>query len=988
MFCLNTNLKAENVNLAKYRIVTHSSSADVNQCGHLVVDGSLNTYWESRPGDPQWLIIDLGKIHKINQVIIHWGENFATNYNVSLLPDHQDKGSELFTEENGEGGITTIKCDNSATIVKLDISKVKDAIRGCVINEIEVLGEANVRFLGSKPVTLSMQNLSLNGNSWRIQNAGFVTDKPEVVASKNFIDKDWIPAQVPGTILGSYHNFGAFPDPLFGDNMHQISDSFFSGNDFWYRTAVDLPQLPSGKNLILNFSGINWKADVYFNSTYLGHIDGAFQRAGFDVTKLVSTNGSNIVAVLVHHLDNWVSGNNKVIRKYLGSRTTNGDMSGLDSPTFMAASGWNWLPIVKGRNMGIWNDVGFEVTGKVAIQDPWVSSILPLPDTTKAHLTIRAELQNNSPTAVQGKLMIRFGKTEIEQAVKLNANETKSISLDESQYSQLMIKNPKLWWPNGYGQQNLQKLSMQFIENGIVSDTKTISFGIRQIDHKVVDNVLFLYCNGYRILLRGGNWGLPEAMLRCDSAGYDLRVLLHKEANFNMIRNWVGQTGHEAFYEVCDKYGILIWDDFWLANPVDGPDPKDTTMFMNNVRDKIKWVRKHPSVALYCGRNEGLPPLELDLAMSRETKALDGTRLYIPHSADGTVTGLGPYDVRNPQWYFTNRGFTLHSEQGIIAFPEVETMRRMMPAKNLWPINNMWAIHDYQFGRSDKFTDSITSRFGQPTSVEDYCRRAQLQNYESAKAIFECLQNNQGSGMILWMSQAAWPSMICQLYDHYFEYTASYFAAKKASSPVHVFRDILKNEIRIANNTISDISNARVTASVYDAGGIKLWGKSLKADVKAGTAKSCFELEYKPSDQVVFLKLELEINGKLINNNFYWLENKAGNCLNLNELPLTNVSGTVTGESKNGFYSAKIRLKNESSSISLLNKIKVKDKNSGESILPVFFDDDYVSLLPDEEKTINLRIEAKYLENKNAEIHLEGWNTRPIQLTLTNNKSK
>lgn len=985
LYSCPNSLSAAQINLAHYRIVRHSSSIDVNQCGHLVVDGSLDSYWESQPGGRQWLTISLGERHHIDEIVIHWGENYAVNFSVFTLMNDQDGENKIHTEINGIGGISRINCNATASLIKLDITKVKNEIRGCVIKEVEIMGAGQERFLPSKPTSLSLQDLSLNGNNWRVQNASFVADEPGMVSSLEFSDKDWIPAKVPGTVLGSYYDFGAFPDPLYGDNMHQISDAFFSGNDYWYRTVVNLQQVPDGNNMFLNFSGINWKSDVYFNSKHLGRIDGAFQRAQFDVTDLLSSSGSNVVAVYIHHLDNWVSGNNKVIRKYLGARTTNGDMTGLDSPTFMSASGWNWLPIIKGRNLGIWNDVTFEIAGKVTIRDPWVSSLLPLGDTTTARLSISTELHNNTNTGCDGTLIARFGNIVIEHPVAINPHETKTITLNDSQYPQLTIENPKLWWPNGYGQQNLQKLTLQFIDKGRTTDTRTINFGIRQIDTKVIDNVLFLYCNGYRILLRGGNWGLPEAMLRCDSAGYDLRVLLHKEANFNIIRNWVGQTGHEAFYDACDKYGILVWDDFWLANPVDGPDPKDTLMFMNNVRDKIKWVRKHPSLALYCGRNEGLPPLPLDMAMSRETMELDGSRLYIPHSADGNVTGLGPYDIRNPKWYFANRGITLHSEQGIIAFPEKESMVKMMPVQYLWPINNMWAIHDYQFGRSDRFTDSISARFGQPTSLEDYCRRAQMLNYESAKSIFECLQSNQGSGIILWMSQAAWPSMICQLYDHYFEYTASYFAAKKAASNIHVFWDNLKNDILVSNNTISDIRNAKVIASIYNANGEKLWEKTSITDMTAGSAKSCFKLEKKPNKSVIYLKLVLEVNGNIVADNFYWLENEKGNCLDLNDLPLTTVSAQVKRKSVNGYYTAEITLLNESSAISLLNKIKVKDKNTGESILPVFFDDDYVSLLPNEQKTICLKIKEKILDSKDPEIHLEGWNTKAAKFLLSNN---
>ena len=986
---LFTPTRANEKNLAKYRVVIHSSSSDANHCGHLVVDGSLETFWESQPGNHHRLTIDLGSSQTISKVVIWWGTNYGTEYQLTASSKNNLPGATILSISDGKGGSETITCaKQKAQIIQLDISKVKNPIQGCVIKEIEVFGEGSERFVPSGITQLSANKLTLNGKMWRIQNAMFVNDKPQDIAKPGYNDKEWIPAKVPGTVMGSYYDFGALPDPFFGDNMHQISDEFFSGNNFWYRTSVRFPSQLSGKRLFLDFAGINWKAEVYFNSQYLGRIDGTFMRGEFEVTKLINNSGVNTIAVLVHHPDHWVPGPKKVIRKYIGSKTTNGDLLALDSPAMLVSAGWNFSTTVKGRHIGIWNEVSFHIRDNVSIIDPWVSSVLALPDTTKADLIIHTELRNQSQKAIDGILVARFGETKIEYPIKLNAGERKSIALDKSQFPQLVVKNPKLWWPNTYGKQNLYQLSLRFIVNGKSSDNKLVNFGIRQLDHKVINNVLFFYCNGQRLLIRGGNWGLAEGMLRCDSIGYDTRLKLHKAANLNMIRNWIGMTGHEWFYDACDRYGLLVWDDFWIANPNDGPDPQDSALFMNNVRDKIKWVRKHPSLALYCGRNEGLPPSELDTAMQCETQKLDGTRLYIPQSAAGIVSGHGPYDLRDLKWYFLNRGFTLHSEQGIVAFPEVESMRRMMPAKDLWPINDMWAIHDYQWGRSNRFTDSLESRFGVPTGVEDYCRRAQLLNYESAKAMFESLQSNQGSGILLWMSQTTWPSLICQLYDHYFEYTSAYFSAKKACQPIHVFWDILKNEIRIANNTSVNLQHATVKATIYNAKGEKLWEKSLMTDVSSASAKSCFLLEHQVNEKVDFLKLELTINGKMIDDNFYWLENSAKNCLDLNNLPSTKVSINAIGENRHGAYSATIKLKNTSSNLSLLNKIKVKDNKTGESILPVYLSDDYVSLLPGEEKTITLSIDEKLLKNRSSEIWVEGWNTERVKINLTANRIK
>ncbi len=123
---------------------------------------------------------------------------------------------------------------------------------------------------------------------------------------------------------------------------------------------------------------------------------------------------------------------------------------------------------------------------------------------------------------------------------------------------------------------------------------------------------LRIWINGRSFIARGGNWGFGESMLRYRAREYDAAVRYHREMNFTMIRNWVGQIGDEAFYEACDRHGIVVWQDFWLANPWDGPEPDDNDLFLSNVKDLVLRIRNHPSVGLYCGRNEGFPPPPLE----------------------------------------------------------------------------------------------------------------------------------------------------------------------------------------------------------------------------------------------------------------------------------------------------------------------------------------------------------------------------------------
>ena len=839
------------------------------------------------------------------------------------------------------------------------------------------------------PIQPNGDAISLDGGNWKLQNAMSVDATPAKISQAGFDDNHWIRAVVPGTVLASYLAAGAIPDPWYGNQMSQIPDGLFSRNDFWYRCHFIIPADHAGKHIWLNFDGINWKADVFLNGAAIGHINGAFIRGRFDITSIAKPGTANYLAVLIHHVAHSESSAKKVIHKKLGSPTVNGDMLGYDSPAYLASAGWNWLPIVPGREIGIWNHVRLETTGDVELIDPWVISDLPLPKTNRADLTVKTELRNDTGQPERGDLIGRIGGITFRQAETLEPGQTKSVTLSKVNCPQLSMPNPRLWWPNGYGDQPLYTLKLHFEIGGKVSDNKSVTFGIRKISYVITNAIdsgnpmLTLYVNGRRILIRGGNWGMAEGMLNCDAAGYDLRVRLHHDANLNMIRNWVGMTGNEAFYDACDRYGILIWDDFWLANPVDGPDPTDNGMFIANARDKIRRVRSHPSLALYCGRNEGLPPRELEMAMRSATRELDGTRYYIPQSADGVVTGHGPYDDRNPEWYFANCGKTLHSELGIVAVPSVESMRAMMPATNLWPINDMWAVHDYQAPRSDHYTKRIIQRYGAPTGIDDYCRKAQMVNMETAKAMFECLRANRGSGELIWMTQSAWPALICQLYDYYFEPTAAYFGAKQGAKPLHIFWDSNADIIKAANDTLNDENDLTAEARAYDLDGKEMWHKSAPLDLASASVMNCFAIQ-RPADpsEVFFIKFKLRRGKEVLDDNFYWSSCKNGSCTNLDQLPCVALPVTASKAGDSQTRRLTVHISNPTTNVALMIRLEVIRARTGERVLPVYYEDNYFSLLPGESRTISIQFAAVDLAGEKPKLAVEGWNVAPEEISI------
>lgn len=337
-----------------------------------------------------------------------------------------------------------------------------------------------------------------------------------------------------------------------------------------------------------------------------------------------------------------------------------------------------------------------DVTGAVTIEDPFVTTDLALPDTTAADINNEVILQNHKTEAITGTLTGKYGDIKFEEEVSLEPSESKVVKLNPSTHPSLHFKNPELWWPKGYGEPNLYDVELVFKTAGGVSDKKEFKSGVREMAFDEANQILSIYINGRRFICRGGNWGFPESNLNYRGREYDVAVAYHADMNFTMIRNWVGQTGDDEFYEACDRHGIMVWQDFWLANPVDGPNPYNPEMFMDNAKDLVKRIRNHPSIAIYVGRNEGNPPEVLDTAIRAMIPEIHPGIHYISNSSMGVVSGGGPYRALPARDYFLLYGFNkLHSERGMPNVMTYESMKQMLPESALWPQNSQWGLHDY-----------------------------------------------------------------------------------------------------------------------------------------------------------------------------------------------------------------------------------------------------------------------------------------------------
>jgi len=443
--------------------------------------------------------------------------------------------------------------------------------------------------------------------------------------------------------------------------------------------------------------------------------------------------------------------------------------------------------------------------------------------------------------------------------------------------------------------------------------------------------------------------------------------------NFTIIRNWVGMTGDKEFYEACDRYGVMIWQDFWLANPWDGPDPYYSGLFEDVAEEYIRRIRNHPSLAIYVGRNEGNPPAEIDAFLAEAVGREHPGMHYIPHSAAGVVSGGGPYRALPPRDYFSLWGHdTFHSERGMPNVMNYEDMVRAFGVENIEPVNTMehpnhiYGMHDYTLGvvpnassaqSADSFNGIIAKAFGEPADAKEFAALAQWVNYDGYRAIFEG-RSEQRRGMILWMSHPAWPSMVWQTYDYYFDPTGAYFGSKKACEPLHILWNPLHDDVEVVNYHAGDRQGLKAEASLVNLDGSVVWSREAALDIKEDRTAVCFPLEF-PSDlsEAYFIKLRLtDTAGSVLSDNLYWRGREEGNLKALRTVAEVSPRCKVTHTSTDAEHCFEVTVRNDGSVPAMMLRIKAMDAGTDDLVLPVLYSDNYFFLMPGESRTVTVKV--------------------------------
>jgi mannosylglycoprotein endo-beta-mannosidase len=418
-----------------------------------------------------------------------------------------------------------------------------------------------------------------------------------------------------------------------------------------------------------------------------------------------------------------------------------------------------------------------------------------------------------------------------------------------------------------------------------------------------------------------------------------------------------------------------------------------------NVTDKVVRYRNHPSIAVWCARNEGYPPKELDESLKALMGKLDPTRLYQSNSADGRgVSSHGPYYWRAPRFFYPlNESFK--TETGSVSVPTMESIQGMMPEKDWETINDDWAQHDMAAGaqRGNEYPKTLAERYGHVRNLADFVRKAQLANYEAFRAMYEgrnAKMFKETTGIITWMSNPAQPSFVWQLYHYDLEPNAALYGVKKAAETIHVQLNEINRAIEVVNNRAEALRGMNVKVSIYRFDGMRDSDQSYQvAEVPGSSTMKVAQLEVSARiTPLYFIELELtDQAGQLLSTNFYWQHVAQDQFDGLMNLPTVVLDAQASGRNEEDKILVTVTLRNSSGNVALMTHLQLHQKKSGRRVLPVFYSDNYISLAPGKASTVTIEAENKDLQGDEPLVEVDGYNVDvkpvdgPVGIALNSN---
>ena len=784
--------------------------------------------------------------------------------------------------------------------------------------------------------------------------------------------------EVPSTVAGVLADQGVFGENVLdGLNYFDVDKSIFD-NVWTYKTNFKM-DVVEGQHYDLVFNGLNYYADIFLNDTCIASSDttyGVFIRREYNVTDLLKE--KNALEVKIR-------------------RAQSGDLN-------IGFVDWNPRPF--DENMGIIQTVKLVASGPVSIQDVFVIPSLDTKTFAEADLEVRVTLRNNKAEAFSGDIVlgIQDGET-CTVPLELAANEERIVSLTPAQASNLHIDNPRVWWSYDLGTPELYDINVNVQAEGQVSDTKSVTFGVREITSQLNEHgYRQFYLNGKEILIKGAGW-TDDIFLRDTPESIERQVNYVIDMNMNTIRfeNIWGKD--DTVYDLCDRYGVLAlvgWSCQWEWENYCGlPEvhhvgciiqPKEINLAARYFEDQVIRLHNHASVIAWMTGSDCVPVLELEQRYL-DTYAKYDYRPYISSakSLKSELTGwsgskmAGPYEYVGPDyWYFdvTNGGaFGFNTETGIGAnLPQAESLQRMIPADQLWPTSEAWNKHcttsSSAMNSVTVLTNTINGQYGEATGFDDYVRKAHAVDYDATRAMFEAFRVNTpvSTGIVQWMLNSAWPSLYWQLYDYYGVPAAAYYGTKKACEPVQLIYNYKDSQVYLVNEG-NMAGKVIATVKVYDDASNLLSEDTKTLETSYRNTVKAFDLKgYDGKPHFVALAVADE-NGNEIADNFYCIAAQR-NVYNWKkdtwyDTPITSYSdlrfafaqpeADVQMETSYADGTYTVVLKNNSQVVSYMNILKAKDAK-GNLVVPAYWSDNFFPLLPGQTKTVTCKVDAEWVK--------------------------
>ena len=823
-------------------------------------------------------------------------------------------------------------------------------------------------------------------DGWQIQSVDQVPESGAIVSTTDFKPERWYAATVPSTVAGTLVDDHVYPDPFVAMNLKDLSTNAAFKGPWWYRKEFKASPSGNGGQVWLNFGGINYRANIWINGKQVAdtnEVVGAYRTYRFNITAAANMGKPIVLAVQIFPQEKNSLGINWV----------------------------DWNPTPPDKNMGIWREVYLVNTGPVALRNSHIVTTVEQPLLNKAHLVISTDLQNTSYKPVSAELKGSIGDLRFSKTVIIAPYE-----IVHMEFNKLTMEKPDLWWPVHMGAQNLYDLVLKVAVNDVPSDEYKMSVGIREVTSELTSKgVREFKINGKPILIRGGGWA-PDMFLRSSPEREAQELRYVKDMNLNTIR-FEGKTESDRFLDICDREGILViagWCccDYW--EQWDQWKPVDYVISGNSLRDQARRLRNHPSILSFWYGSDNPPNQHAESNYLAVLKEMDW-----PNSAQSSAsakqpvlsekTGLkmsGPYEYVPPMYWYTEKqpgaafGFNTETSPGP-AIPPVESLRGMLPLNHAWPINEYWNFHcgGGSFKNLNIFTEALNQRLGTATDLADYAKKAQVMSYDGERAMFEAYARNKydSTGVIQWMMNNAWPSMIWHLYDYYLRPGGGYYGTKKACEPLHIQYSYDDRSVAVVNGFYEDYRNLKATATIYNLDMTQKFSEQTNLNIGPDGVKRVLTLP-EPADlsSVYFVKLKLEdAAGKLLSDNFYWLATntdtldkpKSGSdwyytptkqyadFKALSSLPPVKLQVLAKSERNGKEHETHVTVENPGKSLAFFVHLKVNDEKTGEEILPVIWQDNYFSLLPGEKRDIT----ATYTLPRGVKpvVEVQGWNVAP-----------